>query len=161
MIQVLFVCLGNICRSPMAEAVFRELVHKEGLEGQIKVDSAGTEGYHIGKGPHNGTEKILKKYQISNEGLIARQIKHEDLKTFQYIVAMDSDNLTNIRQLGEVSGATKVIRLLDLVKDGVQKDVPDPYYTGNFEETYELVTKGCEHLLQQILQDIDEGWSKS
>jgi len=148
MIQVLFVCLGNICRSPMAEAIFRDLVQNKGLEEQIKVDSAGTADYHIGKGPHNGTEEILKKYQISNEGLIARQIKHEDLTDFQYIIAMDADNLTNICRLGGASEATKVI------KDGVQKDVPDPYYTGNFEETYELVTEGCKHLLERIIQDL-------
>lgn len=153
MIHVLFVCLGNICRSPMAEAIFRDLVKKKGLEELIKIDSAGTGDYHVGEGPHRGTKQILKKYQVSDEGLIARQIQKDDLNTFHYIIAMDSENAANIRRLGPVSEKTKVMRLLDFVPDKVSKDVPDPYYTGNFEEVYELVKEGCEQLLQKIMLD--------
>ncbi len=87
--KVLFVCLGNICRSPMAEAVFRDLVSREGLEDRIEIDSAGTGDWHIGHPPHQGTRKILNENNISTEGLVARKIKIEDLTEFDYIIAMD------------------------------------------------------------------------
>ena len=99
MIHILFVCLGNICRSPMAEAIFREKVKKEGLADRIKVDSAGTGDWHIGKPPHQGTREILKAKRISDEGLFARQIKASDLNEFDYIIAMDTENVKNIKKL--------------------------------------------------------------
>lgn len=154
--NVLFVCLGNICRFPMAEAVFRDLVKKKGLEGEISVDSAGTASYHTGEPPHRGTKKILKKYQICDAGLIARQITREDLNTFEYIIAMDSDNVRSIREAGIHGENTQILRLLDLVEDGSSRNVPDPYYTGNFNEVYELVKEGCELLLQRIMNDLSK-----
>jgi protein-tyrosine phosphatase len=99
MIKILFVCLGNICRSPMAEAVMRHLIKKEGLEKEIVVDSAGTGDWHIGKPPHEGTCHILNKYHISYEGQKARQVIAEDLTSFNYIIGMDIENVGNIRRL--------------------------------------------------------------
>ena len=99
MIHILFVCLGNICRSPMAEAIFREKVKKEGLADRIHVDSAGTGDWHIGKPPHQGTREILKANGISDEGLFARQIKTNDLNEYDYIIAMDTENVKNIKEL--------------------------------------------------------------
>ncbi len=96
MIKVLFVCLGNICRSPMAEAVFRDLVKREGLEDKIKADSAGTGDWHIGNPPHKGTREILNENQISAEGLVARQIQSGDIEEFDYIIAMDRTNQNDI-----------------------------------------------------------------
>jgi protein-tyrosine phosphatase len=156
LINVLFVCLGNICRSPMAEAMFRDLVKRERLEDQIKVDSAGTGDYHTGQPPHHGTQKVLRKYQIEDKGLIARQIQKADLNEFDYIIAMDSENVENIIKLGPLSSNTKVTRLLDFVENNTKKDVPDPYFTGNFEEVYELIKEGCVLLLEQIKKDIKE-----
>ena len=155
MTSVLFVCLGNICRSPMAEAIFRDLVKKEGLEDKIKIDSAGTGDWHIGHPPHKGTREILRKYNVSDEGILARQIESGDLDQFDYIIGMDDQNILNIEKLGEIPTHIKVRRLMDFVEDSPKKEVPDPYYTGNFDETYELVTAGCSQLLKEIKKEMD------
>lgn len=151
MIHVLFVCLGNICRSPMAEAMFRNLVQKEGLNGHIEVDSAATSSWHIGSPPHKGTLAKLKEYNISSEGLSGRQLDAADFEKFDYIIGMDESNITNIRDMLGQPDHPKIIRFLDLTEH--QKDVPDPYYTGDFQETYDLVLDGCAALLEKIRAD--------
>lgn len=151
MVHVLFVCLGNICRSPMAEAVFRDLVKREGLEDKIIIDSAGTGDWHVGHPPHQGTKKVLSKNQISTEGIVARQINKDDLSKFDYIIAMDRNNEMDIIGLNSSEqNQTNILKLLDLTDEHRGKDVPDPYYTGNFDEVYQLVKQGCEQLLQKI-----------
>ncbi|THE13491.1 low molecular weight phosphotyrosine protein phosphatase [Bacillus timonensis] len=153
MIKVLFVCLGNICRSPMAEAIFRDMVKKEGLTNDIQVDSAGTGDWHIGHPPHKGTQTILTKYKVSFEGIKARKVIQEDLEQFDYIIAMDSDNLKNLKKMTSTTKTGQIKRLLDFVEDSKVTDVPDPYYTGNFDETYELVSNGCKRLLDVIKKE--------
>ncbi|MDQ1002603.1 protein-tyrosine phosphatase [Neobacillus niacini] len=148
MINVLFVCLGNICRSPMAEGVFRDLLKKENLSSKVSVDSAATSSWHIGAPPHKGTLAILKKYNISANGLVGRQLTKEDFETFDYIIGMDESNVRNIFEITGKPQHPKIFRLLDLTKHN--KDVPDPYYTGDFEETYQLVSDGCRALLRKI-----------
>ncbi|TCS82534.1 low molecular weight protein-tyrosine-phosphatase [Tepidibacillus fermentans] len=150
MIKVLFVCLGNICRSPMAEAVFRDMVKKEGLGDKITVDSAGIGHWHEGEQPHHGTRSILDQYQISYKGIFARQIRPSDLKEFDYIIAMDEGNLDSLRQLAGGKETGYIARLLDFVPHLNEKDIEDPYYTGRFDYVYQLVTKGCKHLLDFI-----------
>lgn len=151
-IGVLFVCLGNICRSPMAEAVFRQLVREEVLEDRFRIDSAGTGDWHTGEPPHRGTQRILDQYGVNRKGLLARQVTVGDLSQFDYIVAMDAKNEADLNRLASKTDA-KIVKLLDLVPDAHTNEVPDPYFTGNFEETYELVGKGCRALLNHIRQE--------
>ena len=148
MINVLFVCLGNICSSPMAEALFRSLVKKEKLTNKIAVDSAATSSWQIGFPPHQGTLDILKKYKISSDGLVGRQLKKEDFLKFDYIIGMDESNIKNIYRITGKPHHPKIIKLLDLTE--YSKDIPDPIFTGDFDETYRLVSAGCRALLNKI-----------
>lgn len=152
MIRVLFVCLGNICRSPMAEAVMRELVEKEHLGDKIEVDSAATSSWHIGEPPHQGTLDKLRENGISTTGMQGRQLQRADFEKFAYIIGMDESNIRNIRTMLDDPRAPKIFRFLDLTEH--RKDVPDPYYTGDFQETYDLVQEGCQALLAKIKQEL-------
>lgn len=152
MVRVLFLCLGNICRSPMAEAVFRQMVSDKGLRSEIDIDSAGLGDWHVGDKPHQGTREILDRYKIPYDSIYSRQITSKDLDDFTYIVAMDEDNIEGLTRLGTMPDV-RVFRLLDLVDEVKEKNIPDPYFTGNFDEVYRLVRVGCERLLQKMIAD--------
>jgi protein-tyrosine phosphatase len=153
-ISVLFVCLGNICRSPMAEATFRKLVDDAGLTHRFEIDSAGTGPWHVGDRPHRGTQAVLRKHGVSTAGMIARQVQPHDLHRFDYLVVMDAGNERDMERLARRYGGGEIIRLLDLADPAVTRgvrDVPDPYYSGGFDYVYELVRSGCQGLLAHIL----------
>ncbi|MGO4530288.1 low molecular weight protein-tyrosine-phosphatase [Paenibacillus sp. 2TAF8] len=152
MINVVFVCLGNICRSPMAEAVMRHKVLEKGLGELIRIDSAGTGDWHVGKPPHEGTRKLLDGYQISYADMTARQFVSGDFTEFDYIICMDNSNAENVRSLPGGEEA-EIIKFMDLLPNEKLREVPDPYYTGNFEEVYELVNAGCDVLLNRIREE--------
>lgn len=144
-IRVLFVCLGNICRSPMAEGIFRHLLARAGLDGRVQVESAGTGSWHVGEHPDPRTLDTLERRGIRLPGKRARQIRPEELSGYDYVVAMDRANLRRLRQMG----AEQARLLLDFAgREG--EDVPDPYYEGGFERVYELVEEGCRGLVGEV-----------
>lgn len=147
-INVLFVCLGNICRSPMAEAVFRNLVAEQAVADRFEISSAGTGNWHAGEPPHRGTRETLKRHSIDANGLIAKHVSQAMLDRAHYVVTMDYDNVADLRVWR--FDRKKVSRILDYALDVPVRDVPDPYYDGRFELVYELVTRGSIGLLSQL-----------
>lgn len=151
MIKVLFVCLGNICRSPTADGVFRSIVESNGLSSSILVDSAGTAAYHVGNPPDPRSVAAAKKRGYDLSALRARQALEADFAEFDYILAMDSENLANLKALmpDEYSGHLGLF--LDFAQ-GQELEVPDPYYGGDrgFEHVLDLVEAASEGLLNQI-----------
>jgi protein-tyrosine phosphatase len=153
MLKVIFVCLGNICRSPMADAVFQNMVKDADLADEIMVDSAGTGRYHIGERAHRGTLKTLEKQGILYLGR-ARQFTAKDLALFDYVLAMDNSNLSNIQAMtndGNEKAEVNLFLSYAYEKNTVDVlEVPDPYYVNRFDDVYDLVNKGSQALLEHI-----------
>lgn len=153
---VLFVCLGNICRSPLAEGVFRHLVRDAGLEAHFDIDSAGTSGYHDGEPPDRRSAAVARRRGITLEGQ-SRKIGAADFARFDYIVVMDADNLTEVERLAERAPEGAELRMLrefDPEAEG-DLDVPDPYFGGEqgFEEVHDIVERACRGLLEHIVDE--------
>lgn len=149
MINVLFVCLGNICRSPMAEFVFRDMVKKRGLADQFHIASAATSSEELGNPVHHGTTDKLKEYGISTKGKYAVQLKRRDYQAYDYILGMEYRNIRGIHRIIGSDPERKVSRLLDYTWQ--PRDIADPWYTGNFDRTYDDIVEGCEGFLDYLI----------
>ncbi|MNX99863.1 Low molecular weight protein-tyrosine-phosphatase YfkJ [compost metagenome] len=153
MIKVIFVCLGNICRSPLGEGIFRHLVQDAGLADRFEIDSAGTGNWHAGKPPHHGSQRVAKERGLDISGQRARQIQIEDLDDYDYVVAMDTQNFTDIRDLDPLrKTSAQVVRMMDFAPARGLTDVPDPYFGGpeGFDHVYDLVEEASRGLLEHI-----------
>lgn len=150
MIKILFVCHGNICRSPMAEFVMKDMVKKAGLEHCFFIASAATSTEEIGNPVHRGTRERLAREGISVAGKTAVQLKKTDYEKYDYLIGMDDWNIRNMLRILGQDLEEKVHKLLEYA--GSSRDVADPWYTGDFEVTYQDVKAGCEGLLKQIVQ---------
>ncbi len=148
MIKILFVCHGNICRSTMAEFVMKELLRQAGRAEEILVDSKACRTDEIGSDTHPGTKAVLKAHNIPFTKRQARQIRRTDYNDFDYIIAMDEENMRDLLRLTGGDPAHKCQLLLSYA--GEQREVADPWYTGNFEVTYRDVDKGCRALLASL-----------
>lgn len=151
MIRVMFVCHGNICRSPMAEFVFRNMVEERGLSHLFYIASSATSTEEIGNPVHHGTRKKLREHGISVEGKTAAQLKKADYQKYDYLIGMEQVNIKNMQRILGQKDAKKIRRLLDF--SDRPRDIADPWYTGNFDETYEDVYEGCAALLETILKE--------
>lgn len=145
--NVLFVCLGNICRSPMAEAMFRQLVDSAGLADQIHVDSAGTSDYEEGNGPHPGAIKIMRQHNLPTTGLISRPITKRDFDQADYIICMDDMNFADLRRMAPADDVNKVHLANEPVPGKAHTPIADPWYTHRFEDTYQSLATALPYWL--------------
>jgi len=148
MIKIVFICHGNICRSPMAEFVLKDMVKKRGVAHEFFIESRATSTEEIGNGVHHGTTRKLAQYGISTVGKTAIQLRKSDYEKYDYLICMDSWNVRNTMRIIGSDKDGKVTKLLSFAGEG--GDIADPWYTGNFDDTYDDVLRGCEGLLREL-----------
>ena len=151
MIKILFVCHGNICRSPMAEFVMKDMVEKQGIAEDFYIASAATSTEEIGNGVHYGTRKKLAEFGISTDGKRAVQLKKSDYDKYDYIIGMDSWNMRNMKRMLPEDKDNKLHLLLDFSAN--PRDIADPWYTGDFDTTYDDILEGCTALMNKIQKE--------
>ncbi len=149
MIKILFICHGNICRSPMAEFLFKDMVKNRGIADRFLIASAATSNEEIGNPPHPGTRKKLASLGISCQGKRARRMTSRDFDEYDYLLGMDSWNIRNMKRFARnAQDEEKIARLLDFSEH--PRDIADPWYTGDFETTYQDIMEGLEGLLRHL-----------
>ncbi len=149
MIRVLFICHGNICRSPMAEFVMKDLVKKQGRENDFYIASAATSTEEIGNPVHRGTREKLREYGISTAGKYAVRLQKADYENYDWLIGMDQWNIRNMLRILGKDPENKVRLLLDFT-DRKGEEIADPWYTGNFDDTYRDVLEGCLGILDRL-----------
>ncbi|MBT8442403.1 MAG: low molecular weight phosphotyrosine protein phosphatase [Gammaproteobacteria bacterium] len=152
-VRVLFVCMGNICRSPMAEGVLRQRTEGRAVDFDIEIDSAGTHGYHEGSPPDERAQAAASRRGIDISSLAARRVAEEDFDRFDYILAMDADNLEFLLDYSGKDHREKIRLLLDYSPTRAGGDVPDPYYGGptGFERVLDLIEEAVDRLLEDVV----------
>jgi protein-tyrosine phosphatase len=152
--RILFCCMGNICRSPSAEGVFRQLLAARAPHLSIEVDSAGTHGYHVGDPPDRRSIAAALRRGIDLSSLRARRIEAGDFERFDLILAMDEDNLHELRQLAPAHARGRIRLMMEYAPNAASRAVPDPYYGGaqGFEAVLDLLEEAAEGLLEEVLQ---------
>lgn len=151
-IKVLFICHGNICRSTMAEMVMKDIVRKNNLESEFFIDSSATSNEEIGNNVHYGTRSKLKEVGIRCDNHFAKRMTKADYDKFDFIIGMDSANIRNIKYIAGGDSENKVKRLLSYAN--IERDIADPWYTGNFDETFDDVLLGCTKLFENIKNSV-------
>ena len=152
MIKVLFVCLGNICRSPTAEGVFQQLLVDEGLGDRILVDSAGTGNWHVGNPPDSRAQQAAEGRGLNISGLRGRQVSHHDFGEFDYILAMDRSNLADLKAMAPASFSDRISLFLSHTENYQEDEVPDPYYGGGFDLVFDMIESASRDFLAVIRQ---------
>lgn len=155
MVRVLFVCLGNICRSPTAEGVFRKLVAEANLAAQIAADSAGTHAYHIGDPPDRRAQQAAARRGIDLSGLRGRQATHRDFTEFDYVLAMDEENFANLRAICPGGQEHKLRLFLEFAPARREREVPDPYFGGEagFDRVLDMIEEAAQGLIEHIRRE--------
>ena len=153
-VSVLFVCMGNICRSPTAEGVFRYHAEQAGLAGRLEIDSAGTHAYHVGEPADHRARAAAERRGMSLDGIRARRVSAQDFQRFDYIIAMDQENLARLRDEAPEEHSARLHLFLEFAA-GSETDVPDPYYGGaaGFERVLDLVEDASRGLLETLSRD--------
>lgn len=151
MIKILFVCHGNICRSPMAQYVFQDMVNKRGLADQFYIDSKATSTEELGNSPHRGTVRKINEMGIPMIPHRATQLSRRDYDDYDYFIGMDTWNMRNMNRILGGDSESKVYKFLTFGSDG--RDIADPWYTGNFDETYDDIVEGCEGFLNYLYEN--------
>ncbi|MBR2754880.1 MAG: low molecular weight phosphotyrosine protein phosphatase [Lachnospiraceae bacterium] len=149
MIKILFICHGNICRSTMAQFVFQHMVNEANLSDQFEIESAATSREEIGNGPHRGTIRKMQEVGIPILPHRARQVTKQDYDHYDLLIIMDAENLWGIRRIIRDDPENKIHMLLEYT--GEDRDVADPWYTGDFDTTYDDVSRGCRALLETLI----------
>jgi protein-tyrosine phosphatase len=151
-VKVLFVCMGNICRSPTAHGVFRALVEKEGMSHGVEIDSAGTHAYHVGNSPDKRAQATAQRRGVDLSDLLARRVEPEDFEVFDYVLAMDQDNYMSLSEICPDQHVDKIYMFMDFASHMRTREVPDPYYGGpaGFDRVFDLVEAASEGLLAEI-----------